>query len=435
MGQCRARYGAIAVLLVASGIAGCTDAIGASVDDATQAPSQDDPEPDSDDGIDGEPATYPVARPDGSAIDVVEIDVANLGAEEIALESIWTSENEIPGTEPYPIPLALDEQGRMLLAMNDPNHFDPRTLEYSETTRVFLWDDGDLTPLGETDPLVPDDPHRNAIAGWLGDDLAIWTESAVVQGPPAEWRKFSQRIDGDAPVLLAEGYQTDELQRSGLQSAGTDAHPVVDGLMALSYAEEDAEGTITSFVLTVPVDGGDPMPLIENAMSPAALDGGWVAFRTGAGGRLADVLADTDALVYVTPDGASRDLLRIDLGQRLAMPILTASQTRFAMQFDDSAYIGDLDGESVLRLTPGRGALPILSDSASCGDRVLVGVKSNEPETAVQYYLLDPEDGSSLRIPHGPMAGEPLCAGEYLVLSDYGGSSGLTTTTLARWSE
>lgn len=396
-------------VVLALAVAACTSSVAEQPDaspDVTISPQR----------TEGSEGGGPVVTwPDGSKIETIDIDESILrDATTLTPEDVRSDESDRTDSV-HPLLLALDEEGRALVELNSRDYFDPAHLEYSRTAPVAIWDDAGFTELGETDPLVPDDPHRTPIAGALVGNTALWSESYSVEGWPTEWRKFSQQFDGGEPVLLGTGHETNELQWATIHRSSAASHAVVDDRVAWNYAYEDANGMIISEVTSVPIGGGDPEPEIEQVMNVVSTDSGWLALRVGTGPTAKDVISGIDAVVFFEHGGSAREVLRIDMGDEVGAPWIIAGGNRFALWIGDDVYVGELDSQTLYRLSWPAEIRFIASEQPFCGSQFAVGVSVNPEESLTwEPFLLDLEGASAQHVESAGNAGAPLCAGGYI---------------------
>lgn len=369
-----------------------------------------------------------LAWPDGSPVQVADIDVPMpADVEGAQVEVVRTLEYDRE-TGPVPSVRAVSPDGIALVDSMDPAAFDMDTWTLKATTPVNVWTDHGLEPLGDTTALIPDDPHRQVISGAFVGDTVIWKETASTDLFVSDWRMFRSDTEGGDIALLARSEQVHPEGQLPRAVGGPMLTPSGNRVgWHTTYVRED--GTLRTKLVSVPATGGELRDEADLVAMPEGVDAGWVALRmidqTVAGAEEGWEIQDPNAVAsidLIEPGGSARTLVEFPGGTGKTWgiaEIAAGGGDVYAWSTSDGyVYASSVDREQVMRLRHPSDMQPAPHSLAVCNERVVWSVSAGTEEGAPATYLFDLTDEQVTRLPSESSLGNTVCGGPYIAWSE-----------------
>lgn len=385
-----------------------------------------------------------IARPDGTAVDLIDIEVPSPAeAGEAQVDIVRTFDFDgLAG--PVPSVRAISQEGVALVDAMDPAAFDMETWTLNATTPVSLWTESGMEPVGDTTSLVPGDPHRQVISGAFVGDSVVWKETASIDMFLSDWRMFRRDIDGGDVELLARSEQVHpegDLPRAVGGPALTRSGDRV--AWHTSYPRDD--GTWRTKLLSVPGAGGELREEADLAAMPEGVADGWVVLRmvdrSVDGAEKSWEIQDPNSVAsidLIEPGGQAHTLVTFPGGTGQAWgvaQIAAGGGDVYAWSASDGhAYVSTVDSTEAVRLVQPPGTQVVPHSLAVCDERVVWSAGGIEEEAPAVTYVFDPADRQITRLPSEHSLGTTVCGGRYIAWTEVAlDDIDARTATLARY--
>ncbi len=346
---------------------------------------------------------------------------------ERTLDYVW-------GEDAAVVVRAVAPDGRALVSSADPSDFDADRLTFRATDTVSLWTAEGLAPLGGSDALLPEEPHRQVVDATFTDAGVAWAETSRTDVHLWEWRLFGDDLTGAGPRLLARSEDAAPATDLTFGSGGSLLAAVGDRV-AWDMTYEGEDGTLHTALVSVPVSGGPARTEGELVAMPSGTPDGWVTLRLAAAADGGHETAPYRAVGVglVAPGGHVTPLARFAAEEDWAVDRLTADGPLYSWATTEEVYVATVDGAVAHRLRHGPGLTVDPSSLAVCGDRVVWAAMEGGAETST-VYVFDPGSGRSRVLATEAVGGGVTCGGRHVAWTegDVRGDREIRTVTLAR---